>query len=47
LSKDDSEVISPEWHTEVLKDTADRMTSGKEQVSEWASAKRDLKKRFE
>lgn len=47
LSKEDSEVASPEWHSGVLKETADRMASGKEQVSEWTAAKRELRKRFE
>ncbi len=47
LSKDDAGVESPAWHEEVLQDTATRMASGQEQVSDWSTAKRELRKRFE
>jgi predicted kinase len=47
LSKDDSDVESPAWHKEVLKETAARVASGKEQIIDWTTAKRELRKRFE
>ena len=47
LSRDDTAVESPEWHEKVLKETAARMASGQEQISDWTAAKRELRNRFE
>lgn len=47
LSKDEATVESPAWHRAVLKETEARVVSGQEKVTEWASAKQLLRKRFE
>ena len=47
LSKEDTGVESPKWHGDVLKETAARMTSGQERITDWATAKRELRKKFE
>ncbi|MFZ2658154.1 MAG: addiction module protein [Victivallales bacterium] len=47
LSRDDAGVESPEWHGKLLKETAARMASGQEQIADWTTAKRELRKRFE
>ena len=47
LSKDDASIESPAWHEEVLKETSARIASGKEQITDWTTAKRELRKRFE
>jgi hypothetical protein len=47
LSKDDASIESPVWHEEVLKETAARIASGQEKVTDWTTAKRELRKRFE
>ena len=47
LSRDDTAVESPEWHENILKETAARMVSGQERISDWTIAKRDLRNRFE
>lgn len=47
LSKDESAVVSPAWHGQVLRETRARAVAGRERCVEWATAKRDLRKRFE
>lgn len=47
LSNDDESIVSPYWHEDELKDTEIRLSSGKEQIHDWTTAKRELRKRFE
>ncbi len=47
LSKTDTDVKSPVWHKEVLKETEARFAMGEEPSTDWESAKRELWKRFE
>ena len=47
LSKDDAGVESPAWHHDVLKETEARVAVGQEQIADWTTAKRELRKRFE
>lgn len=47
LSKDDASVESPAWHYDALKKTEARVAEGREQIADWATAKRDLRQRFE
>ena len=47
LSQPAGEIESPSWHESVLKETAARVDAGQEQATDWETAKRGLKKRFE
>ena len=47
LSRVAEDVESPDWHDNVLKETAARASAGQEQMLDWETAKRDLRKRFE
>ena len=47
LSKDETEVESPAWHGDLLKETEARVASGQERIANWETAKRELRKRFE
>jgi len=47
LSIEGGAVESPAWHADVLKETAARVASGEERVTDWETAKRLLRKRFE
>ena len=47
LSREESRFESPAWHGEALKGTAARHEAGEEQPVDWATAKRDLRKRAE
>jgi phosphoribosylanthranilate isomerase len=47
LSKDDALVESPEWHRDVLIETEAREAGGQENIMDWQTAKRELRKRFE
>jgi len=47
LSQDDAEGEPPEWHETALKETEARLATGQEQVIDWSTAKRELRKRFE
>ncbi|MFA5043080.1 MAG: addiction module protein [Kiritimatiellia bacterium] len=47
LSKDDAGVKSPAWHYDALKETEAKVAAGQEQIADWTTAKRDLRKRFE
>jgi hypothetical protein len=47
LSADDSQVVSPEWHGEVLAER-DRLTaSGEEKFLDWETAKRQLREELQ
>lgn len=45
LSRDDSQVESPAWHGDVLRDRADAVKSGKETFMDWETAKQQLRDR--
>lgn len=47
LSREESRLASPAWHTEALRETAGRYEAGKEWPVDWADAKRELRKRAE
>ena len=47
LSANDADVESPAWHLDVLRETEARVAAGEEQIVDWETAKRDLRKRFE
>lgn len=47
LSRPDDAFESPSWHGQALKETAQRLAEGKEQVLDWEAAKKDLRRRFE
>ena len=47
LSKAESEVESPAWHADVLRETEARVAAGQERIADWETAKRELRKRFE
>ena len=47
LSKSEAEVESPAWHAKVLRETEARVAAGQERITDWETAKRELRKRFE
>ena len=47
LSQDESRLESPPWHRDVLRETTARYDAGQEQPVDWATAKRELRKRAE
>ncbi|MEA1928223.1 MAG: addiction module protein [Candidatus Auribacterota bacterium] len=47
LSKVETEVESPAWHNDILKETEARVAAGQERIADWETAKRELRKRFE
>lgn len=47
LSEIETEVESPAWHEDVLKETEARVSAGQEKIADWQIAKRELRKRFE
>ena len=46
LVKNEKQIKSPEWHEDVLRETEERVRSGKERVIDWPDAKKELRKRF-
>jgi hypothetical protein len=38
LSKNESEVVSPAWHADALKETEARLATGQEKIIEWEAA---------
>jgi hypothetical protein len=44
LSRDETELESPAWHAEALRETADRVARGKEKSLDWEQAKAKLRK---
>jgi hypothetical protein len=47
LSRPDDAFESPAWHGQALNETKQRLAESKEQVLDWESAKKDLRRRFE
>ena len=47
LSREESRFESPAWHVEALTTTTERRAAGEKQPVDWATAKRDLRKRAE
>ena len=47
LSRPDDALASPAWHAQALAETEQRLAEGKEQVMDWESAKKELRRRFE
>lgn len=47
LSQNDTEVESPAWHAEALRETEARVDTGEEKIADWENAKRELRSRFE
>ena len=47
LSKTDTEVESPPWHQDLLRETEARVAAGQERIADWETAKKELGKRFE
>jgi hypothetical protein len=47
LSRSDAEFESPVWHGKELAETERRLAEGKEQILDWETAKKKLRKRFE
>ena len=47
LTQPEDAFESPAWHGQVLKETEQRLAEGKEQVLDWETAKRQLRKQFE
>ncbi|MCH8528056.1 MAG: addiction module protein [Kiritimatiellae bacterium] len=47
LSVPDSEMESPAWHADALRETEDRASRGEERMVDWDVAKRALRNRFE
>jgi hypothetical protein len=42
LSRDEAEVESPAWHADALRETAERVARGEEEVLNWEEAKAKL-----
>jgi hypothetical protein len=47
LSADDSQVVSPDWHGEVLAERDRLITSGEEKPLDWEIAKKQLREELE
>lgn len=47
LSEDEARFSSPSWHEEALRETSVRFQAGLEEPMDWASAKKELRKRAE
>ena len=47
LTQPEDAFESPAWHGQALKETEQRLAEGKEQVLDWETAKRQLRKQFE
>jgi hypothetical protein len=47
LSSEDQAMQSPAWHESTLRETDQRVQSGKEQILDWKEAKKEIRKRFE
>ena len=43
----ETEIQSPGWHRELLMKTESRLSAGEEHITDWSSAKRELRQRFE
>lgn len=47
LSKTEADLQSPAWHADALRETEVRVAAGEERTTDWDTAKRELRKRFE
>lgn len=47
LARDPSTVDSPAWHADELKATEARVASGEERITDWSSAKAELRQQFQ
>jgi hypothetical protein len=47
LSTVETDVESPVWHADVLRETEARVAAGQESIADWETAKRELRERFE
>ena len=47
LSAVETEMESPSWHKDILKETEARVAAGQEKIADWHAAKGELRKRFE
>ncbi len=45
LSREESELDSPAWHECALRETAERLARGEEQLLDWEQAKVELRQR--
>ena len=45
LSRDESQVESPAWHGDVLRERAEAVKSGKETFMDWDTAKKQLREK--
>ncbi|HEX3626125.1 MAG TPA: addiction module protein [Verrucomicrobiae bacterium] len=46
LSRNESQIESPEWHGDVLRNREKKIKSGAEKFIDWESAKKDLRKKL-
>jgi hypothetical protein len=46
LSRDESQIESPEWHGAVLHDREAKIKSGEEKFVDWETAKKKLRKKL-
>lgn len=44
LRRDETEVESPTWHADALRETSERVARGEEKILDWAQAKAELRK---
>jgi hypothetical protein len=47
LSRSEDEFESPAWHARELAETERRLAQGKEEILDWETAKKNLRKQFE
>lgn len=47
LSVDEEKYVSPAWHETALMETEKRMDDGIEEVVDWSTAKKNLRRKFE
>ena len=47
LTRNSSAVDSPAWHEDFLKETEARYVAGKEKSTDWETAKKELRERFQ
>ncbi len=45
LSRTPDKLESPDWHREVLEERRQRLQSGEETLSDWETAKQDIRRR--
>jgi hypothetical protein len=46
LSRDESAIVSPQWHGEVLAETEQAVKDGRATFSEWDTAKTRIREKF-